>query len=653
MKVREKKWIRLRIYLIASFFVLGLGTLLFRAFQLQVLKQDRLEAIARSGYKGTIKLPPKRGTIRDREGNELAVSVEVGSVYAHPRRIKAKKKTAVKLAQALEIREDKILNLLKTKRSFVWIERRIDPKRTRKVEDLGLDGVGVASETRRFLPGREIGAHLIGFVGTDNQGLEGLEKRYDKDLRGPHNSLIQMRDALGRPFAVSRPVPSEHGMRDLVLTIDKDIQYKAQAALKRAVDKTKAKGGHCLVVDPKTGEILAMAVVPEFNPNIFSKYEAECWRNRSITDCFEPGSTIKAFLLAAALEESSVTPTTTFDCENGKFPIGGHVIHDTHEHGVISVHDIVVKSSNIGAIKIGQRLGYEKFTGYLKEFGFGVRSGIGLIGERSGFIRSPGKARPVDRANLFFGQGMTVTSLQLAMAMAAIANEGRLMKPFVVKRIVSESGKVIKETYPEMVRRVLSAETARKVAAILEDVTADGGTAPKAAIEGYRVAGKTGTSQKVDPKTRRYSRSKYVATFVGLVPVDRPRLVILVAVDEPKGNAYGGIVSAPVFREVGKWALNHLRINPQVRLVQEKGEVEKAPPRPELSEDVKRIALEVRSGIVPDFSGLGMRAVLKKAGSLGLEIVAEGSGLAVEQVPEPGTPLEGVKRVEVTFRSPV
>lgn len=652
MNVRKKKWIRFRIYLVGIFFIAGLGVILARAYQLQILEQDRLKAIARCGYVGTIKLPPKRGTIYDREGNELALSVEVGSVYAHPNRIKKKGKTARKLSRVLNESRGNVQKVLNRKSPFVWVKRKIAPEQSRQVEDLGLEGVGVTTETRRYYPGKEIAAHLIGFTGTDNQGLEGIEKKFDGLLRGPHYSLVQMRDAMGRPFAVSRPIPSGHRMKDIVLTIDKDIQYKAQEALRSAVNKARAKAGHCLVLDPVTGEILAMAVVPEFNPNIFSKHKPYQWRNRAITDCFEPGSTMKAFLLAASLEESVVTPNTNFDCENGKYRIGNHVIHDTHKHGVMSVSDIVVRSSNIGAIKVGQKLGYETFCKYLKNFGFGSKTEIDLLGEREGFVRPAEKARTIDKATIFFGQGMTTTSLQLALAMGAIANGGKLMRPYLVKSVLDESGHIVEQTYPKMVRRVLSSETAEKVKRVLELVVSDEGTAPKAAISGFKVAGKTGTSQKVDPKTKRYSRDKYVAIFAGFVPVDQPRLVILVMVDEPKGVVYGGIVSAPAFREIGQWSLNHLRVNPQIRLV-EKGVDVQEDIKKEASPDLeKHNDLRIKVGLLPDFRGLGMREVIKKGRSLGLKVLLEGTGLAVEQEPGPGSPIQEIHTVRVSFRPP-
>ena len=288
----------------------------------------------------------------------------------------------------------------------------------------------------------------------------------------------------------------------------------------------------------------------------------------------------------------------------------------------------------------------------MKSFGFGTKTGVGLIGERKGFVRPAAKARAIDKATIFFGQGMTTTSLQLAAAMGAIANDGKLMRPYVVKSIVDESGRTVEKTYPKMVRRVLSSETAAKVTRILERVVGEEGTAPKAAISGFKVAGKTGTSQKVDPKTKRYSRDKYVAIFVGFVPVDKPRLVILVMVDEPKGIAYGGIVSAPVFKEIGQWSLNHLRVNPQIRMVDKGVDVREEIKNKPCSELVKHNDLRIKVGLLPDFRGLGMREVTKKVRALGLKVLLEGTGLAVKQEPDPGSPIQEVKTVKVSFKPP-
>lgn len=660
MKVKEKKWIRFRIYVIAVFFLLGFGIIFARAYQLQVIQKDYLRSTAENGIVGSTRLPPDRGIIYDREGNELALSVRVGSVFAHPGQIKDKTTTARKLARILGERESGILKILNRNGTFKWVKKRIPPDQARQIADLKIAGVGVTPDVRRYYPARETAAHLIGFAGVDNQGLEGLEKRYDRLLKGPPHRLVWMRDALGRPFAVNKPVPSGLGMHHLVLTIDKDIQYKAQEALKAAVAKSRARAGHCLVIDPMTGEILAMAVIPEFDPNHFTDYTPDHWRNRVLTDCFEPGSTIKAFLVSAALEESVVDPLSEFDCEDGAYRVGGRVVHDAHKYGRLTVADIIIHSSNIGAIKIGQKLGYARFCEYLKRFGFSEKTGIDLLGERQGFIRPAEDARIIDQATLYFGQGMTTTSLQLAMAMGAIANGGNLMRPFVVKQIVDGSGRVTEEKRPKVVRRVVSARTAKTVARILEGVAGSHGTAEKAAISGFKVAGKTGTSQKADPRTRQYSRTKYIASFVGFVPSDQPRLLISVLIDEPKGVVYGGLVAGPVFSEIGAWALNHLRVNPRPELlsVADAGArrvsadtSQSAAQGPE-SPEIRALAAQLSEGMLPDFRGKGMREVLRRGRALGLKVCLEGSGLAVSQKPEPGCPLEAVDMVTVRFSPP-
>ena len=654
MKVKEKKWIRFRIHLVAVFFMTGLATVFARAYQLQVLEKDYLKDIADNGITGITKLPPERGIIYDRDGNELALSIQVGSIFANPKSVKNREETERRLSEILKMKKQEIREILNDKRSFVWIQRRIPSTLASRVKAAGLEGIGVTTESRRYYPGKEIAAHLIGFSGTDNQGLEGLEQKYDSFLRGPQQDLVRMHDARGRSFDMKTPIPSGQAMHNLVLTIDKEIQYKAQQALAAAVKDSGAKSGQCLVVDPETGEILAMAVVPEFNPNIFSKYGAEYWRNRAVTDCFEPGSTIKAFLVSACLEKGVVTPNTMFDCENGKYEIGGKIVHDTHEYEKLSVADIVIHSSNIGAIKLGEKLGHEAFVSYLRKFGFGEKTGIDISGERSGFIRDSKDSKKIGKATLCFGQGMTTTSLQLAMAMAAIANGGKLMQPYVVKKIIDGTGNTVMENTPKVVRRVITEKTARKVTAILENVTSADGTAPKAAISGFRVAGKTGTSQKVDEKTKRYSKTKYVASFVGFAPVEKPRVVLMIAIDEPRGLYYGGIVAGPVFKEVGLWTLNHLGVSPEAELAMV-ADVKPVTPRRIGAKDTKETDSPpppLANNLMPDFKGMGMREVLNQSRELGLKVSLKGSGLAAEQEPLAGSQINQTKNLIVHFKPP-
>ncbi len=659
MKVRQKNWIRIRTYVVAVFFVLGLGVMLARAYQLQVLDRDHLEAIAQANYQNKIILPPKRGDIYDREGHELALSVEVGSVYAHPKHIKNKAAAARRLSKVLGEKRRKILSSLRGNQPFVWIKRQVPPPIMEKVETLKMKGVGVLQESRRYYPGRETAAHLIGFAGADNQGLEGLEKKYDVFLKGPASEFLQLRDALGRPFFIRRAESAGSETHNLILTIDKDIQYKAQQALEAAVRKTRAKSGQCVVMEAATGEILAMAIVPKFNPNIFSRYRPEQWRNRVVTDSFEPGSIMKAFLLAAALEEHAVTPRTRINCEKGSFEFAGNRIHDTHPHGILTVREIIQYSSNIGAAKIGQKLGYRKFDRYLKRFGFGSKTGIDLLGEQKGFVRSEKNAKEIEEITSFFGQGLSVTTLQIAMAMGAIANEGKLMRPYVVSRVVGHSGKTVQRTGPKVVRRVISEKTSRVVTRVLEGVVGEKGTGSEAAIRGFRVAGKTGTAQKVNPGTGKYFKHKYEALFAGFVPADKPRLVIVAMVDEPQGIPYGGFVAGPVFRDVGLWSLTYLRVTPQakwasVHQTSRKGKTSDGEAESTTAQNRihVRVPLVVSDGRLPDFTGQTMREVLRNSHSLGLRVKLKGSGLVCKQYPRPGASLKKVNLLKVQFRPP-
>lgn len=651
MNLNEKKKTRLKVHLVSIFFLLGLCTILGRAFQLQILQGKHLSEVARGGYTVIVKLPPKRGTIYDRQRHELALSVELGSVFAHPRQIQDKEKAAVELGRVLGVDPKEIQTQIEKDRSFVWLQRRIPPNITAKVSQLQIQGVGTTAEASRFYPCNEVGGHVLGFVGTDFQGLEGLEKTYDHLLRGPERQLVQMRDALKRPFAIDRVMTSEQKPHDLVLTIDKDIQYKAQQALKDAVIDSRAVSGNMVCVDPNTGAILAMAVYPEFNPNTFGSHRPEHWRNRTITDWFEPGSTAKTFLLSSALEEGVVTPYTAIDCEQGSYKIGRRVIHDTHEHGILTAADIVVQSSNIGATKIGQRLGYQTYHRYLKRFGFEQTTGIELAGERSGFLRPPEKARTIDQATAYFGQGLTMTTLQLVMAMAAIANGGTLMRPYIVQTVEDPMGTPVFTASPQPVRRVISERTARTMASIMEGVTQEGGTATKAAIPGFHVGGKTGTAQKVDPNGKGYARGKYIASFVGFVPSDKPRLVMAVVLDEPRKSIYGGVVAAPVFREVAQAALNHLRIPPQIRWEEKEIEIVHEASAGETIDAEQPGPMLPETGI-PDFRGLTMREVLIETRSLGLEASLVGTGFAVRQDPPPGTEAEQARPVTVFFEPP-
>jgi cell division protein FtsI (penicillin-binding protein 3) len=409
-----------------------------------------------------------------------------------------------------------------------------------------------------------------------------------------------------------------------------------------------------LVMEPQTGRVLAMANYPGFNPNSFSRYSAPLLRNKTIVDSFEPGSTFKVFLIAAALDEKIVNPNDAFNCENGSYSIGGRIIHDTHKYGRLTVSEILKYSSNIGAAKIGSRLGQERLYSHLKNFGFGARSGIDLPGEAYGYLRDGSQWFGVDLATISFGQGVSATALQLTTAISAVANGGLLMKPYVVEKISDESGAELERTSPQVLRRVISAETAGKLARMMEGVASEGGTGMSAAVDGFRVAGKTGTAQKVDPLTRGYSVDKRTASFIGFVPADNPRLTILVVVDEPKTSPYGGVVAAPAFGAIAQQALCYLKVPPEQAL-KAKHEAVAAPAPTPSPADAAGAAAEgtindgVEGAVMPDFRGMSMRQVLQAMEKRGLNVKLLGSGRATEQNPLPGQRIGPSDHVWVKF----
>jgi len=654
MRAKKIKWVRIRISITGVFFILAFIVIFLRAYQLQILEASHLSSLAEKGYTGEFTFTAPRGTIFDRAGKELALSIEVPSLYGCPKKIANKPEAATLLARALSIDRAALLERLEDSGSFVWIKRKVTPEEISRTSALAIPGIEFTKESRRYYPCLETAGHVVGFASQDNKGLEGIELQYDGYLEARETTFNRIHDALGRPLLFDGPRIKSAGPFNLVLTLDKDISYKAQKSLQDAVERSGAAGGICIVMRPRTGEILAVAVVPGFNPNIFWRHKPYEWRNRAVTDCFEPGSTLKAFLVAAALEEGVITPSTVLDCERGELALADYVIHDSKAYENLTVSEIIKYSSNIGAIKIGRRLGAERYNHYLQRFGFGERSGIDFPGERLGTLKSMRHASIVDQHTLFFGQGISVSPLQLAMAFGAIANGGRLMRPYLVKSIVDQGGKTVQEYYPQMRRRVISEITARKVKAILEGVVEKDGTAPSAAIQGYRAGGKTGTAQKVDPIEKTYSNTKYVAYFGGFAPSDSPEITILAALDEPKETPYGGIVAAPVFRDVGGWTLNHLNVAPSITTATARREsaARTGPERRSRTEGEQAARALDLPGLVPDVKGLGVREVVRKARALGLQVIVKGSGLAAEQSLTPGLPLRAGTALVVTFRPP-
>ncbi len=656
MKRKSINWFKVRIIFISCLLFACFVIIVGRMFQLQVLEKEHLYKLAAQQHHAQIPFGAKRGTVYDRKGNELAVSVEVDSVCADPRRMVEAERTANEVASVLQIDREELKRRFKSRRPFEWIQRRVSPKEVEQVKAIGLPSIYFIKENQRFYPNSRLAAHVIGFVGFDSKGLEGVEFQYDALLNGQSHVLTVARDAHGREIAMGEaPFEKEDHSRNVFLTLDKHIQHVAEKELGRSVEKWGAKGGMIIAMDPMTGKILAMASYPFFNPNQFIQYRSRCWKNRAICDSFEPGSLFKIFLVAAALEEKVVRPSDSFFCENGAYKVYDRTIHDHSNYGWLTLQQIIKFSSNIGASKVGEKMGKEDFYRYIGAFGFGEKTRIGLPGEARGIVHHPRYWPPVALDTISFGQGISVTGIQLVTALSAIANGGSLMKPYVVDRMTDEKGEVVQSFQPEVVRRVISEDTARKVTALLKATTETGGTGEGAVPAGYDVAGKTGTAQKADTFSGGYSEERYTSAFMGFAPADEPKIVLLVVIDEPQGANYGGVVAAPVFKAIMEKVLPYLDVLPKGTLVVKneidslsKGEASGTAP---LIEAV-RVGKGADRTVMPDLSGLSMRNALSRIEGKGLIIKLSGNGKVVEQTPRPGIVIEKGDICYLKFHSP-
>ncbi len=529
----------------------GLILVVLRAFQFQIIEHEswksRYEAQIFADRQGTLYRRP----IVDRNGVTLALSVEEYSLFANPKLIGNPDLVASQLSKILNIDKNSLLQRLKRSGKFVPVVRFISDERAQKIESLRIDGLYLVREMRRFYPYRHIAGQVIGFAGLDGQGLEGIEKEYNKFLVVPPWKERLMRDGITKKIWFRNDPPPTFKDEFLALTIDSFIQYVTEKELAKVSEKYTAESSQVIVMDAKSFEVLAMANWPFFDPNLYQESSPKLWRNRAITDQFEPGSTFKAILAAALLEENFVKPTDKMFCENGVYRVPGHTIRDVHPHGWIDFIQVIQFSSNICAAKLALGFGAKKYFDYIEKFGFGKPTGIDLPGEASGTLRPWDKWQPLDLATSAFGQGMGVTVIQLARAFGAIANGGYLGEPRVT---------FLKK--PEEGIRILSPSKAEVLRLILNKVTEEGGTGVLARVPGYRVGGKTGTAQKMDPATGGYSRTDYASIFVGFAPLEDPKVVIAVVVHNPKGATYGGVVAGPVFREIALRILPYLGIPP-------------------------------------------------------------------------------------------
>jgi len=615
---------------------------LVRLVQLQVLNRAGYERQAARQSERTIVLDPRRGAILDRAGHPLAVSVDAESIYAVPQEVGDPAGTAQALAKALGLDaagRREVLAQLQKSRGFVWVRRKVDPVTARAVRDLQLEGLGFLTENRRYYPKRDLASQVLGYVGVDNTGMSGIEYAFDGQIRGRAAKVAIQIDARRRAVGHAEK-PSTEG-RTVVLTLDEAIQHSAEKELDKALVETGAVSGVVVVLDPATGEILALANRPAFNPNRFAAYASSRWKNRAVADAYEPGSIFKIFTAAAALQEGVVDPDETIDCGHGFIEIAGMRINDHRVFDQLTFRDVMAKSSDIGVIRVAQRLGRESFNRYMREFGFGTATGVELPGESSGLLRPPARWSALSLASLSFGQEIGVTALQIASAVGAVANGGYLMKPYVVRALEDASGRVVQSFKPVAVRKVLEPHTVEILTDVLKGVVKNG-TGTKAALAGYTVAGKTGTAQKIDGSGR-YSMADHVASFVGFVPASRPALVILVSLDTPRGALnHGGDVAAPVFARVAEDALRHLAVPSEDpgRVLRATGSAATTAQPAAYRPEAALPAPDPDPTRMPDLRGRPAREAAIAAARRGLAVTLRGSGRVAEQSPEPGTTLE-------------
>ncbi|PYS35516.1 MAG: penicillin-binding protein [Acidobacteria bacterium] len=647
-----------------------------RLVQLQVNQHEELASRARSQQVGAIETSPSRGQLLDRQGRELARSIDTESFFADPREIPSTEDTARRIAAITgQDRAELTSRLSEAKESskkFVWIVRRLDIQSASKLDQLNLDGIYSRKEPKRYYPNDSLAAHVLGFVGTDEIGLSGVEQYYNEKIRGEAGKVYLERDRERRAFE-SYEVQSHPG-QTVVLTIDQTIQYRTEQALSAAVDRAHAKSGTAIVMDPRTGEILALANAPTFDPNQPVANSAEARANGALQSIYEPGSTFKIVAYSAAIEKGLVKPDDKIDCQMGSITVAGRLIHDGHPYGIVTVADALAKSSNVGAIKLGLMVGNESMYEYMKRLGFGSRTGVDLAGESPGILRALNRWQPSSIGSLAIGQEVGVTPLQMATAYSVLANGGTLVKPHLLRELRAPDGSVLFQAKPET-RPALKPETTEALRGMFEGVTLHG-TAKKAQLDGYSAAGKTGTAQKVDPRTHAYSATKFIGSFVGFAPVKNPAVVIIVVIDEPLGSYHGGDVAAPVFREIAEQILPELGVTPDVEFkpgptliaqtsksstTQIKDDSIQTEQREaslpkiaaqnfngQASEIVLAVASN-RAALMPDLHGQSVRDVARTCAQLGLRLEARGEGHAVRQTPEPGAEVDAGQIVRVDF----
>src|SRR5216683_422855 len=644
--------LRTRTLIFAACLALAFLGLLGRLAYLQVWKHDEYARLAENQHAKTVPLRPKRGPIVDRAGQALAVSSRADTLYVTPAKVEDAPRLAARLAPILGEPARDIARKLTVSKKFAPVRRRLTPDMARAVRDLRDPSLTLVEDSLRLYPNRELAAQLIGFEGAEGKGLAGMEQMWDGHLAGVEGRAVVERDALGREVTGAPIVlkPSVAG-QGIMLTIDATIQYLAEKEVDGAWRRTRAKSAMAVAMDPRTGEILAMAIRPTYNPNAFGGASDDDRRARAVTDPFEPGSTFKVIMAASALEEGVVRPTDRVYGENGAITVANATIHDWKKYGWLTFAEVLQNSSNVGSIKVGLALGRERYHRYMKAFGFGATTGVGLAGESRGLLRDPQRWSLLSLPTMSIGQEISVTALQLLVAFGAIANDGTLMQPRLVRSTFDAEGRETRRFEPKAVRQVISPDTARTLSRLLVRVV-DSGTGRFAAIPGYAVGGKTGTAQKLDAATGRYSRAPGVLSFVGFAPADEPRFAMLVMLDEPKNEKWGSEAAAPIFSAIGREILRYLEVPPRdaqpLQIVT--GAEAVAPARVRLVSTAPEVVELDGTRRMPDLAGKTLRQALGALEPLRVEVRLAGQGRVVRQVPAPGEPLEpgAVARLTLT-----
>jgi cell division protein FtsI (penicillin-binding protein 3) len=703
-----RRWMKLRIGVLILALIALFGVVLNHIYDIQVRDGAMLQAKADDQVERVVKLHSHRGSILDRHGKALASSIEVPSIYIHPKQLTNPDQAAQDLAAILGLPPDEVLEKARSGKSFVWLARKVTLAQGEAVRELKLRGVGIEYESKRYFPQQDLAGHIVGFVGMDNEGLAGLEAAFDSKLRGGSTEIRAMRDARGQMLMMMEPptLNAQEG-QSVVLTLDQNIQRITEIALERAVKDHNAKGAVGIVMDVHTGEVLAMAQWPRFNPNRYKDYQAADWRNRAIQDAYEPGSIFKPFLYAAALSAGVITPNQRIDIGDGSFTIGEYTIKDTHYVANMTAELSVIESSNVASYKIAKALGREAFYEALKSLTFGHKTGINLPGENAGLMWHHTRWPEITFANIAFGQGISVSPMQLAVALSALGNGGDVMRPLLIKEIRDRNGNVVERHDPEVMQHVFTKAAIEQAnRAMLKVVTE--GTGSLAMVESYPVGGKTGTPEKINPRTRRYTKTHWMGNFIGLAPMDNPRIAVVVLVDEPNPVRLGGKVAAPAFSEIVSQTLPYMGVYPapvyqgdafRVPTIEqlpeeaappaaavaavddgaatddglsldadpEAGDLDADPEAGDLDPDLDPIALAALpegtgdiatdTVTVPDLRQLSLRDAMRHARAAGLNLDARDTGFVAEQWPAPGEPAPRDSAIQVTlaprYRAPI